>query len=293
MIQQSLLEELSKQINTHQDSTFSITDYESVGGGSINSSYKLSNGELSFFVKLNNSRFADMFAAEAQGLEEIVNSQTLHAPKPIAYGEHQDTTYIIMEYLPLGGGDKHSIETLGEQLAAMHKITQKQHGWHIDNTIGSTLQINTYCEDWCEFFGQYRLAYQFDLAASNGYPLSQADKLLSDLNLIIDHQPSASLLHGDLWSGNYGICEDGTPVIFDPAVYHGDRETDIAMTELFGGFPSRFYEAYWHYFPQEAGYSTRKTLYNLYHIVNHLNLFGGSYYSQAERMIAALLSEVG
>lgn len=292
MIQQPLLDELSKQIKTHQDASFTISDCETIGGGSINSSYKLSGNRQSYFVKTNHSRFAGMFAAEAQGLNEIVASHSIRAPQPIAHGEFQNSTYIIMDYLALGGDNKHSVQMLGEHLAAMHAHHQTQHGWHIDNTIGSTPQINTYCESWCHFFRDHRLGYQCELAADNGYPLRQADALLSQLDQLLGHNPSASLLHGDLWSGNYGICQDGTPTIFDPAVYYGDKETDIAMTELFGGFPSRFYEAYWHHTPQEAGYSTRKTLYNLYHIVNHLNLFGGSYYSQAEQMINMLLSEV-
>lgn len=292
MIQQSLLDELSKQIKIHQQPNFTVSDCKAIGGGSINSSYKLSGSGHSYFVKTNQSRFAGMFAAEAAGLQEIISSNSILAPQPIAQGESQGLTYIIMEYLPLGGSSKHSSELLGQQLAAMHQQTQTQFGWHIDNTIGSTPQINTYCDNWCDFFCRHRLGYQLELAASNGYPLRQADSLLSHLDQLLDHQPSASLLHGDLWSGNYGICEDGSPVIFDPAVYYGDRETDIAMTELFGGFPSRFYEAYWHHTPQEAGYSTRKTLYNLYHIVNHVNLFGGGYYSQAEQMTSMLLSEV-
>lgn len=292
MIQRPLLDELARQISASQHSNFSISDCHPIGGGSINSSYKLSANGQHYFVKTNHARFAGMFAAEAEGLSAIVNSQSIRAPKPICYGEYQASTYIVMDYLPLASASSHSTSLLGEQLAAMHRTTQQQYGWHIDNTIGSTPQPNTPSDDWGEFFRQQRLTYQFTLAERNGYPLSQADTLLDHIDDLLTHRPPASLLHGDLWSGNYGICTDGAPVIFDPAVYYGDRETDLAMTELFGGFPACFYSAYWHHYPQEAGYSTRKTLYNLYHIVNHLNLFGGSYYSQAKQMISMLLSEV-
>ncbi len=295
MIDPAFSEALSRHISLNQQQPFSLQDCRPVSGGSINNSYKISGQGRNYFVKTNSVNHAGMFAAEAEGLMAIVNSRSILAPKPVCYGEFDGSTYLVMDYLELGRGDKRSIDRLGEQLATMHRLNQSTFGWHIDNTIGSTPQINTPCESWPEFYGQYRLRYQIDLAGSNGHHgqlIDKAHELLGYLDQLLSHKPQASLLHGDLWSGNYGICPHGVPVIFDPAVYYGDRETDIAMTELFGGFPPRFYEAYWHHYPEEAGYSVRKTLYSLYHILNHLNLFGANYAPRAEQMIAKLLSEV-
>jgi fructosamine-3-kinase len=199
-----------------------------------------------------------------------------------------------MEHLALGGPA--DPVALGEGLAAMHRISRNQYGWSRDNTIGSTPQQNSPTGDWIEFWRVQRLQYQLDLAAHNGAGgrlQSQGDRLLADLPALFDNYvPQASLLHGDLWSGNYAYTRAGEPAIFDPAVYYGDREADLAMTELFGGFGSDFYAAYENAWPLDSGYRVRKTLYNLYHILNHFNLFGGGYASQARGMMDSLLSEL-
>ncbi|MDH5513031.1 MAG: fructosamine kinase family protein, partial [Gammaproteobacteria bacterium] len=189
--------------------------------------------------------------------------------------------------------DGRSLERLGRELAQMHRATQKQFGWRHDNTIGSTPQINTPASDWVGFWREHRLGFQLELAARNGRNLMRrGERLLADLgNFFRTYHPEPSLLHGDLWGGNVGATE-GQPVIFDPAVYYGDREADLAMTELFGGFSARFYQAYQEAWPLDTGYKVRKTLYNLYHVLNHFNLFGGGYASQAERMMDALLGDL-
>ncbi|MBL4851754.1 MAG: fructosamine kinase family protein [Gammaproteobacteria bacterium] len=299
MIRPALRDTLSQQISNNQNRAFTLQACQAIGGGSINNSYKISGKGQNYFIKINSAHFIGMFAAESQGLMTIAQSNSVLAPKPICHGELEGTSYLVMDYLELGAirshDNKHSIDKLGEQLAAMHRHSHTSFGWDIDNTIGSTPQINTPCNSWPEFYSEYRLRYQIDLANANGHHCQLIDKtyeLLDYLDQLLHHKPQASLLHGDLWSGNYGICEDGTPVIFDPAVYYGDRETDIAMTELFSGFTPRFYDAYWHHYPKTEGYPVRKTLYNLYHILNHLNLFGNNYYSQADHMVSALLSEV-
>lgn len=178
----------------------------------------------------------------------------------------------------------------------MHRITQTQYGWQRDNTIGATPQPNTQSRDWVDFWRRQRLQFQLDLAAANGAPralLAGGEDLLERFPaLFAGHAPAASLLHGDLWSGNHAYTRSGEPAIFDPAVYYGDREADLAMTELFGGFGDDFYAAYNACWPLDPGYGTRKTLYNLYHILNHFNLFGGGYAGQAQRMTDALLSEL-
>ena len=187
------------------------------------------------------------------------------------------------------------MEQLGRGLAFMHRFHAAHFGWHRDNTIGATPQINTPAADWIGFWRKQRLGFQLALARENGYRgrlLAQGERLLGQLPVFFSgHEPRPSLLHGDLWSGNAAFMRDGTPVMFDPAVYYGDREADIAMTELFGGFSADFYRAYDEAYPREPGYATRKQLYNLYHVLNHLNLFGGGYHAQAERMIEQLLSE--
>ena len=273
---------------------FHIKQKSSIGGGCINNAFKISDGQQSFFVKTNRADLVDMFEAEQAGLNEIVNSQSIHAPQPIATGSEGQTAFLILEYLDMQGSIIDDA-LFGQQLALMHQYTNAQFGWFRDNTIGSTPQPNQQTHDWLSFWRDQRLAFQLTLAAQRSARSSlqtQGEKLLEQLPLFFsDYQPQASLLHGDLWSGNYSSLNDGTPVIFDPAVYFGDREADIAMTELFGGFSPRFYAAYREALPLDPGYQTRKTLYNLYHILNHFNLFGGGYLSQAEAMIQQLLHE--
>ena len=187
--------------------------------------------------------------------------------------------FILLEQLNLKrGGDW---AALARMLAKLHRTTGPRFGWHRDNWIGGTPQINSWRDDWATFFVECRIEPQLALARKNGYSIDFSS------NLLEDHKPEPSLLHGDLWSGNAGFIEEG-PVIFDPAVYYGDREADLAMTELFGGFPARFYDAYNEAFPLPDGYETRKHLYNLYHLLNHLNLFGSGYLGQVERTLGLL-----
>jgi protein-ribulosamine 3-kinase len=265
----------------------------SVGGGSINAAFVLEDATQKYFVKLNHSHLADMFEAEAEGLNEMISAKAIRVPTPVCWGTSGSDAYIAMEYIPMGG--KNSGVKLGEQLAAMHRKTRGGFGWHRDNTIGSTPQPNTTSDSWVDFYRQQRLGFQLELAARNGGAqlMSAGERLMAGLDMFFtDYQPVPSLLHGDLWGGNYATDNNGNPVIFDPATYYGDREADIAMTELFGGFSHDFYSAYNEAWPMDPGYSTRKTLYNLYHVLNHFNLFGGGYLSQADRMIGSLLSEI-
>ena len=275
---------------------FSGARRRSIGGGSINSAWLLEAGERRAFIKLNSIEQLHMFEAEAEGLQALAHSQTLHIPTPYCYGVAGRHSYLAMEYLNLGSGNSNSMRRLGKGLATMHRHSQTEHGWHRDNTIGSTPQVNTRNADWPGFFGQQRLGFQLQLAAQNGADQRtlQRGQRLSDAldSFFSSYQPQPSLLHGDLWSGNYAILANGDPTIFDPAVYYGDRETDLAMTELFGGFSGDFYDSYNASWPLDPGYRTRKTLYNLYHILNHFNLFGGGYINQAAHMIDELLSEI-
>lgn len=177
----------------------------------------------------------------------------------------------------------------------LHRHSHELYGWHRSNTIGSTEQVNTLSANWIDFMCEHRIRIQLELAAQNGYGgrlQVRGERLLDGMGTFFrEYVPEASLLHGDLWSGNIGFLENGEPVIFDPAVYFGDRETDIAMSELFGGFARTFYRAYQSEWPLDRGFHTRKHLYNLYHLLNHLNLFGQGYLAQCEATIDRLLAE--
>ena len=284
---------VAQHISEASGAAFAIRSQQDVGGGCINTTTVLQDGKRRYFVKLNDASHRSMFEAEAEGLEEIARTRTVRVPAPICWGTAEHSTYLVLEYLELGGARSDHLERLGQQLAQMHRATQDRFGWKRDNTIGSTPQINTPSRDWVGFWREHRLGFQLELAARNGRDLMRkGERLMAGLGEFFrDYRPVPSLLHGDLWGGNVGAAGQ-LPVIFDPAVYYGDREADLAMTELFGGFSGRFYQAYHETWPLDPGYKTRKTLYNLYHVLNHFNLFGGGYASQAERMIDSLLGEL-
>lgn len=266
-----------------------------VGGGSISQGFSLlgSDGRR-FFVKKNHARRRAMFEAEAAGLEELARCEALRIPQVIALVDHGDACFLVLEYLDLGGPADGA--ALGRGVAALHAITGPRFGWTMDNFIGSTPQPNPPGTNWAAFYREHRLAFQRRLARDNGAGKALLDavaRLETDLEALFgDHRPQTSLLHGDLWSGNWGFLGDGAPTLFDPAVYYGDREADIAMMELFGHPGRDFFAAYTEAQPLDAGYPVRRELYNLYHILNHFNLFGGGYASQAERMARRLLSEL-
>ena len=287
---------ISKQIELATNTSFKIIDIQAVSGGCINSGYLIQSNNNRYFIKLNQTHLVPMFKAEFAGLAEIAKTKTIKVPKPILFGKTSEHAFLVLEHIELFSGNKQSDSQLGQQLAALHKTPQEFFGWHQNNTIGSTPQINTSTEQWPIFWQTNRLNFQLSLAEQNDFKgcLIESGKRLSNTlhHFFKDYTPQPSLLHGDLWSGNAAVTKQGEAIIYDPACYYGDRETDIAMTELFGGFGPHFYSAYNEYYPLDSAYSTRKTLYNLYHILNHLNLFGSSYQQQAQNMIDSLLSEL-
>ena len=233
-----------------------------------------------------------MFEAEADGLRELKAADAIRVPEVIDCGIANGESYIEIERLVLERPTAEVEKAMGEQLAALHRHTDKKFGWYRDNTIGLTPQINTRGDDWIEFFREHRLRFQVDLADKRGYGADiggLGHELAERLpELFEGYEPVASLLHGDLWAGNWGAVA-GEPVIFDPAVYYGDRESDIAMTMLFGGFGRPFYEAYAATWPMAHGHERRLKLYRLYHVLNHLNLFGRSYLGQSVSLLRELL----
>jgi len=270
---------------------FNINQHRSVSGGCINQGYCLQGDGLAYFVKINQASRLSMFAAEAFGLKQMAATHTIRLPEPICWGISDNYSYLVLEWLEFAQGNSLSWEKMGQKLALMHQTQGNQRfGWNENNTIGSTPQINAWTDNWADFFAQHRIGYQLQLAQKRGgsFP-ERTEVLLAVLKCLKDHYPQPSLVHGDLWSGNVGVTKDGEPVILDPATYYGDREVDIAMTELFGGFPAAFYRGYNEVFPLEEGYQQRKTLYNLYHILNHFNLFGGGYGTQANQMLRQII----
>jgi len=212
----------------------------------------------------------------------------------VCRGQACGQSFLVLEWLTLAAGAPRAFAMLGEQLARLHEIAGPRFGWHRDNYIGATPQANAVDDSWPRFFAISRLSPQLALANRNGHAAlhDQGQALLQALpRLFGAHAPKPSLLHGDLWGGNAAFVAGGAPVIFDPAVHYGDREADLAMTELFGGFPREFYAAYRAHSPLDPGYRVRRTLYQLYHVINHANLFGGAYAAQAENMMHLLLAE--
>lgn len=263
-----------------------------IGGGDISAAWRLSGDERDIFLKTGRSTSLPMFTAEAEGLAELASAKALRVPEVLSVDQVSDTAFLALEWMPFERADGHVERRFGEQLALMHRKTANRFGWHRDNTIGLTPQHNAWSADWAAFFAEHRLGYQLELAAGNGYSgelQSKGRQLLKRLPVFLEgYDPVPSLLHGDLWGGNWA-CSGGEPVVFDPAVYYGDRETDLAMTRLFGGFGRPFYEAYEAAWPLVPGSHERQILYQLYHVLNHLNLFGSSYMGRALALTSELL----
>ena len=283
--------EIAQAISRETEQEFAIAKTKSVSGGCINQGYQVSSKDRTYFVKLNDVSKVDMFAAEALGLKQMYATKTITVPQPVCWGTAANSSYLVLQWLDLGGGSNQSWTEMGRQLAAMHRVgTSKDFGWSRNNTIGSTPQINTWMDNWADFFAEQRIGYQLELAKRRGGNFPESNRVVDLVrNKLTEWQPPVSLVHGDLWSGNAAISSDGAPIILDPATYYGDRETDLAMTELFGGFPTAFYHGYNEAWQLDSGYGQRKSIYNLYHVLNHFNLFGGGYASQAKTIIQRLL----
>ena len=289
----SLTEVIESTLGETTGTPFRIASSASLGGGCIHNARKLTgeDGRL-FFLKQNQSSFLESFQAEARSLTAIGATGTIRVPEPVATCSTRSESALVLEFLPIGN-HRTNWHSMGKDLARLHRATAPAFGWGEDNWIGPSRQFNAWNNDWVAFFRSSRLEPQIRWAREKGLKLGEADALLRDLTPFFNaYTPSPSLLHGDLWAGNAGFLKDGTPVIYDPASYYGDREADLALTELFGGFPAPFYEGYTSQWPLDAGYSVRKDLYNLSHLLNHFTLFGGGYGRQAETVVRKLLEAV-
>ena len=290
-------ESLAREIGAQIGEECAPEPQSGISGGSIHRTYRWQCGATALFVKVaDHGVGAAGLEAEAAGLQTLADAQAIRVPRVLARGRSGTTAFLALEWIesrPAGRAAEHK---LGERLAAQHRVTSRQFGFTGDNFIGRTPQPNGWLPDWAEFFRERRLRHQLALAAQNGFAAlletPGARLLEATAALLAGHQPEASLLHGDLWAGNWLADESGEPVIFDPAVYFGDREADLAMTRLFGGFGRAFYDAYLTETPLPAGHAVRAELYNLYHVLNHANLFGGGYARQARASIERLLAEV-
>ena len=268
-----------------------IKSLTSLSGGCISNAFKIiSNDNSNFFLKYNPTNSNDMFFKETNGLKELIKSNSIRIPKVLEF----DKDFILLEYIPTGNKKKNFFAEFGENFARIHRFTSEYYGFHEDNYIGSSQQQNipdkNEKNDWVSFYFNKRILFQLQLAEKLGNSTDELRKGISKLEnkiqeIIGGSNEKPSLLHGDLWSGNYMTDENGSAVLIDPAVYYGHREADLGMTKLFGGFSSEFYKAYDETFPLEDGYQYRENIYKLYHVLNHLNLFGAGYYSQALSLI--------
>ena len=292
---------ISPWLSRHAGRQFAATPAAEVTGGSVHRCTRWHGAGGDAFVKLAAADCLDAFEAEAAGLQALAEAGALRVPAVLAVGEAGGHALLALEWLelePAVVSDGTVQAQLGERLALQHRVTAPRCGWHRDNTLGATPQLNAWDDDWVRFFRERRLGVQLELAARNGFGTRGVERG-RELGercgaFFASCRPVPSLLHGDLWGGNWGVVAGSRePAIFDPAVYYGDRETDMAMTRLFGGFGPRFYAAYQATWPLDQAAGTRRTLYNLYHVLNHFNLFGGGYGRQAEGMIDRLLAESG
>jgi fructosamine-3-kinase len=257
-----------------------IRTFTPVEGGDINDAARVETGDARYFVKWNTAPLPRMFEAEARGLQLLTDAHALRIPRVVALIDQPPA--LVLEWIDLGVNKQAAAEALGRGLAQQHRSTAPAYGLDHDNTIGSNPQRNTPARSWLEFYREQRLGAQRDLAQQRGYltpdRARRLDRVMNQLDRWIDESVvTPALLHGDLWGGNALIDAQGQPVLIDPAVYYGDREAEIAFTELFGGFGARFYAAYHEAWPLDRGYIDRRDLYNLYHLLNHLNLFGEGY----------------
>lgn len=287
MIPAGLKREVEARLSTTIGTELRIDNAEPVGGGCINQVARLDTSAGPFFIKHNSQSPSAMFEREAEGLAELRSVGGIAAPEPICWSDRGVgfPAFLVTSYIQTGRRRSDFSERFGAAFAELHRRGRgERFGFHHDNYIGTTPQPNGWCDNWVEFWREHRLGHQMRLARGNGYTgelQRLGDKLLTRLDdYLVEPDEAPALLHGDLWGGNYLVGDNGDAVLIDPACYHGRREADLAMTMLFGGFDARFHAAYNEAWPLSDGSNERMEIYKLYHLLNHLNLFGGSYFAQ-------------
>lgn len=297
----STLAAIGASVAAKTGAQFVVDSTYDIAGGARWRTFRIDNARTgspkSVFVKFGQAEHAPVFEAEVDGLRALTNAAAgFRIPQFIACERDTEHAWLVLEWIELSPLNSVSAARAGIALAAMHRHSGHQFGWPSDNFIGATPQVNTQTKDWVHFFQHQRLLFQLNLAARNRYPtrlIDRGERLVADLPALFrDYTPLASLLHGDTWIGNLAQDDSGQPVTFDPAVYHGDREADVAMCEMFGGYPREFFTEYANAWPLDVGFATRKHLYNLYHLLNHANLFAGDYVRQSAARIEQLLAEL-
>lgn len=288
-ITESLKDHLNQELSQRLEEKIEIFDFAKLHGGSVNYSFLLRTNKKAFFMKLNDAlAFPNMFALEVDGLDAIKKTKTLNVPDSILEGKFNEMSYLVLDFIESRQTGSAFWENFGKELANLHQNTQKEFGLGYSNYVGSLKQGNSVTDSWSEFFGNNRIMTQAKMAYDNGridFSLMRDLEHLSQKSSQYFPTSEASLLHGDLWSGNFMVGKEGLPVVIDPAIYYGNREMDIAMSMLFGGFNKRFYDVYNEVNPLDKNWEERIDLCNAYPLLVHVNLFGASY---AQRLKSAI-----
>ncbi|MFL5728325.1 MAG: fructosamine kinase family protein [Cytophagaceae bacterium] len=263
-----------------------ISSVMPVAGGCINNAVKVESSEGIFFIKTNSPELLSMFESEAKGLDLLARAGALRVPEVLAFGYNDQCSYLVQEFVEKEIPGKNFWKNFGTALSMLHRQTKSEYGLHFNNFIGALPQQNEPCKEWLDFFITRRLQVQINKGLETGSLDKESAKKFDTLfkklpELLISEKPA--LLHGDLWSGNFLVA--GQVCLIDPAVYYGHREAEIAFTRLFGGFDKEFYQAYEENFPISPGFDERAEIYNLYPLLVHVNLFGGSYLNQVKQIL--------
>jgi fructosamine-3-kinase len=285
-LKDSLKELIEKQLKL-PDSSFNL---QSIGGGSINDTYQLTiDGQRKLFLKVNSrEKFPGLFEKEKDGLQYLAQQKCILVPAVEFVGTIDHYQLLVLEWIEQGIRDEKFWKKFGEQLASLHSSGHEQCGYKTDNYMGSLPQMNNFADNWGEFFIQRRLHPQIELASTKKLlqkkHIASFESLFKKLDSFFELE-TASLLHGDLWSGNFMCNEKSAPVLIDPAIYFGHRSVDLAMTTLFGGFDRVFYDSYNYHFPFPSNFREQWDICNLYPLLVHLNLFGSGYLHQIEEIL--------
>jgi len=280
---------ISEQISECIQQDFICDDIREIKAGDGHKAYKISDGKQRFFVKTNKKIYVSHFEAEVEGLKHLGNTGLFKVPNVICAGLVSNHSFLVLEHIVMTKGDRQGWFQFGRALAELHKNnTQNMYGWQEDNFVGLTPQSNLWQKKWNVFFAEQRIGFMLQLLSEKGHVLADIDGVVDAIKyLLLGHNPVASMLHGDLLQSNTGFHKT-QPVLFDPAFYFGDREIDLAMTELIGRFPKSFYQGYTDAWPLEVGYEYRKPAYQLYYTLNHALLFGGRYIDSAKMTLRNL-----